>query len=75
MQDAFIVSALRTPIGRKKGTLSNMHPADLGAPKSAGCIFDKVPFFLPIGVLSALTMNASCIPYPPKKYIKHQVLH
>jgi acetyl-CoA C-acetyltransferase len=31
MQDAFIVSALRTPIGRKKGTLSNMHPADLGA--------------------------------------------
>jgi len=31
MQDAFIVSALRTPIGKKKGTLSNMHPADLGA--------------------------------------------
>ena len=31
MQDAFIVSALRTPIGRKKGTLSDMHPADLGA--------------------------------------------
>lgn len=31
MQDAFIVSAVRTPIGKKKGTLSNMHPADLGA--------------------------------------------
>ncbi|MDC0180609.1 acetyl-CoA C-acetyltransferase [Pseudomonadota bacterium] len=31
MQDAFIVSALRTPLGKKKGTLSNMHPADLGA--------------------------------------------
>ena len=31
MQDAFIVSALRTPIGKKKGTLSSMHPADLGA--------------------------------------------
>ena len=31
MQDAFIVSALRTPLGKKKGTLSNIHPADLGA--------------------------------------------
>ena len=31
MRDAFIVSALRTPIGKKKGTLSSMHPADLGA--------------------------------------------
>ena len=31
MQDAFIVSAVRTPIGKKKGSLSNMHPADLGA--------------------------------------------
>ena len=31
MQDAFIVSALRTPVGKKKGTLSNMPPADLGA--------------------------------------------
>ena len=31
MQDAFIVSALRTPVGKKKGTLSYMHPADLGA--------------------------------------------
>lgn len=31
MQDAFIVSALRTPIGKKKGSLSELHPADLGA--------------------------------------------
>ncbi len=31
MQDAFIVSAVRTPIGKKRGSLSNMHPADLGA--------------------------------------------
>ena len=31
MQDAFIVSALRTPIGKKKGSLSSMHPADFGA--------------------------------------------
>lgn len=31
MQDAFIVSALRTAIGKKKGSLSSMHPADLGA--------------------------------------------
>ena len=31
MRDAFIVSALRTPIGKKKGTLSSIHPADLGA--------------------------------------------
>ena len=31
MQDAYIVSALRTPIGKKKGSLSEVHPADLGA--------------------------------------------
>ena len=31
MQDAYIVSALRTPIGKKKGSLSKVHPADLGA--------------------------------------------
>ena len=41
MQDAFIVSALRTPIGRKKGTLSNMHPADLGA-VVLSAIFDQI---------------------------------
>ena len=31
MTDAYIVSALRTPVGRKKGSLASMHPADLGA--------------------------------------------
>ena len=41
MQDAFIVSALRTPIGRKKGTLSNMHPADLGA-VGLSATFDQI---------------------------------
>ena len=28
------------------------------APRSAGCIADKEPFFFPIGVLKALTINA-----------------
>jgi acetyl-CoA C-acetyltransferase len=31
MPEAFIVDAVRTPIGRKKGSLAHMHPADLGA--------------------------------------------
>jgi len=31
MPEAFIVDAVRTPVGRKKGSLSQMHPADLGA--------------------------------------------
>jgi acetyl-CoA C-acetyltransferase len=31
MSEAYIVDAVRTPIGRKKGTLAAMHPADLGA--------------------------------------------
>jgi acetyl-CoA C-acetyltransferase len=31
MADAFIVDAVRTPVGRKKGGLSAVHPADLGA--------------------------------------------
>src|SRR5210317_2459871 len=42
MQDAFIVSALRTPIGKKKGALSPMHPADLGA-VVLSATFDQVP--------------------------------
>jgi acetyl-CoA C-acetyltransferase len=29
--DAFIVEAVRSPVGRKKGGLSTVHPADLGA--------------------------------------------
>jgi acetyl-CoA C-acetyltransferase len=31
MTQAYIVDALRTPVGRKKGSLAAMHPADLGA--------------------------------------------
>ena len=31
MPEAYIIDAVRTPIGRKKGSLSAMHPADLGA--------------------------------------------
>ena len=31
MADAFIVDALRTPTGKRKGTLAHMHGADLGA--------------------------------------------
>ena len=31
MPEAYIIDAVRTPIGRKKGSLATMHPADLGA--------------------------------------------
>lgn len=31
MAEAYIIDAVRTPIGRKKGSLSALHPADLGA--------------------------------------------
>ncbi|MBW2229402.1 MAG: acetyl-CoA C-acetyltransferase [Deltaproteobacteria bacterium] len=31
MPEAYIVDAVRTPTGRKKGSLSEIHPADLGA--------------------------------------------
>ncbi len=31
MADAFIVEAVRTPVGRRKGGLAAVHPADLGA--------------------------------------------
>jgi acetyl-CoA C-acetyltransferase len=31
MPEAFIVDAIRTPVGRKKGSLAAMHSADLGA--------------------------------------------
>ena len=31
MPEAFIIDALRSPTGRKKGKLAGMHPADLGA--------------------------------------------
>src|SRR5579864_4158980 len=31
MQEAYIVDAVRTPVGRRGGGLSGVHPADLGA--------------------------------------------
>lgn len=31
MPEAYIVDAVRSPIGRKKGSLASLHPADLGA--------------------------------------------
>ena len=31
MAEAYIIDALRTPTGKRKGTLANVHPADLGA--------------------------------------------
>ena len=31
MPEAYIIDAIRTPIGRKKGSLAHLHPADLGA--------------------------------------------
>lgn len=31
MAEAYIIDAVRTPIGRKKGSLAHLHPADLGA--------------------------------------------
>ena len=31
MAEAYIIDAIRTPVGRKKGSLSQEHPADLGA--------------------------------------------
>ena len=31
MAEAFIVDAVRTPVGRRGGSLAQMHSADLGA--------------------------------------------
>ena len=31
MAEAYIVGAVRTPVGTKKGALKDVHPADLGA--------------------------------------------
>jgi acetyl-CoA C-acetyltransferase len=31
LPEAYIIDAVRTPIGRKKGSLAHLHPADLGA--------------------------------------------
>ncbi|MCC6640289.1 MAG: acetyl-CoA C-acetyltransferase [Deltaproteobacteria bacterium] len=38
MQDAYIVDAVRTPVGRRGGGLARIHPADLGAHAIAALI-------------------------------------
>jgi acetyl-CoA C-acetyltransferase len=40
--DAFIVDAVRTPVGRRGGGLAAVHPADLGA-HVLRALFDRVP--------------------------------
>ncbi|MEY2475724.1 MAG: acetyl-CoA C-acetyltransferase [Actinomycetota bacterium] len=40
MTDAFIVDAVRTPVGRRGGALSQIHPADLGA-HSLNALMDR----------------------------------
>jgi acetyl-CoA C-acetyltransferase len=40
MPDAFIVDAVRTPVGRRGGGLSQIHPADLGA-HSLSALMDR----------------------------------
>src|SRR3954471_10607492 len=40
MAEAYIVDAVRTPVGRKGGGLSQVHPADLGA-ASIKALFER----------------------------------
>ncbi|MFC4854516.1 acetyl-CoA C-acetyltransferase [Actinophytocola glycyrrhizae] len=42
MADAFIVDAVRTPVGRRGGGLAGVHPADLGA-HVLRALFDRTP--------------------------------
>src|SRR5690242_13650737 len=42
MAEAYIVDAVRTPVGRKKGALSQVHSADLGA-HVVTALFDRNP--------------------------------
>ena len=42
MPEAYLVDAVRTPVGRKKGALSQVHPADLGA-HVISALFDRNP--------------------------------
>ncbi|MFN2561767.1 MAG: acetyl-CoA C-acetyltransferase [Jatrophihabitans sp.] len=42
MPEAYLVDAVRTPVGRKKGALSHVHPADLGA-HVITALFDRNP--------------------------------
>src|SRR3954453_7469790 len=42
MAEAYLVDAVRTPVGRRKGALSHVHPADLGA-HVITALFDRNP--------------------------------
>src|SRR3954454_19440565 len=42
MAEAYLVDAVRTPVGRRKGALSQVHPADLGA-HVITALFDRNP--------------------------------
>ncbi|MDQ2797717.1 MAG: acetyl-CoA C-acetyltransferase [Actinomycetota bacterium] len=42
MAEAYLIDAIRTPVGRRKGALSQMHPADLGA-HVISALFDRNP--------------------------------
>jgi acetyl-CoA C-acetyltransferase len=42
MPEAYLVDAVRTPVGRRKGALSQVHPADLGA-HVISALFDRNP--------------------------------
>jgi acetyl-CoA C-acetyltransferase len=41
MNEAYIVDAVRTPVGKRNGALAHVHPADLGA-HSIRALFDRV---------------------------------
>src|SRR5438067_10540000 len=41
MNEAYIVDAVRTPVGKRNGALAHIHPADLGA-HSIRALFDRV---------------------------------
>jgi acetyl-CoA C-acetyltransferase len=41
MAEAYIIDAVRTPVGRRGGALAGVHPADLGA-HAIGALFDRV---------------------------------
>src|SRR3954469_5901394 len=41
MNEAYIIDAVRTPVGKRNGGLSKVHPADLGA-RSIRALFDRV---------------------------------
>src|SRR5262245_8641691 len=40
--EAYVVDAVRTPVGRRGGGLAGVHPADLGA-HALRALFDRVP--------------------------------